>query len=582
MRKDKLDEIREKLKLDSLDDKIKKEMFNKFVDAGGKVVDLNKKSKKHAEKMASIKKNRSKNPEVLSSGPAPVVSYRIIQKKRIKFNPIEPEDNPINKWIERFSAKLGCYFSGIISFDGESFKNSFRDLLIYQYQNNLLNSRMILASVLYQDKLVVNEIKKASFQDSIFPYNYELIYRFDNLYNPEIFDQLVVMRHSLHLVKDIQSLLLQLFKSILVIQPYYVYLKTAIEKALITEKNIRNMDPAITYDNLKKLYGYVDFVFLRLYPRLFSLIDWYYKNDTKDTGESYKDYLKFSEEDVIGYYTNKWKAELAAAVKKDKHDAEKKSGEEIKSGEDQAAVNDEVVLADEDPIKKGLEMIENNIKLRNILANFSDQHDIRSLFPVRDRVFITLCIVDYFDKEFSFIINSNKVGLNIAFVDGKRSDLKRELMDTYYKINLIMERVNEYLKVVREIKKLENDSFVSFQERTTRSNQYSLQRSQISRTMRKDARELFEEFSKKLLIILGDYQGGRKIIENPDETLQFDTKIDGTRYADGKKIIELIGDAYNFSCAALFLLTQGDLSSFGLIMEKSMYLHMDLDQVNGL
>ncbi len=580
MRKDKLDEMREKLKLDSLDEKIKKDMFNKFVEAGGQVVDFNKKDKKSQKKKEELKKEKAKKERDLNlSGTGEKTQYQPRELKKSAFNPIDPQDNPINKWIERFSAKLGCYISGILSLNGEHFKSSFRELIIYQFQNVLLNSRMILASVLYQDKLVANEIKKSSFLDSVFPYNYELIYRYDNLYNPELFDQLGVLRNSQHLVRDIKSILLQIFKSILVIQPYHAYLKSAIEKALIAEKNIRGLDPAISYDNLKKLYSNVDFIFLKIYPKLFMLIDWYYKKDSIEAILNFKDYLKFNEEDVIGYYTNKWKSEIAATARKDKKENEENQFTEDKGPADISS--GQISMEENDPIKKGLQIIENNIKLRTILNSFSEQHDIRSLFQLRDRVFITLCLIDFFDKEFSLLFNSNKIGLNITFVDGKRSDMKRDLLDSYYKLNNILERVNEYLKIIKEIKKMESDAFVSFQERTSRSNQYSLQRSQISRSMRKEAKEFFEEFSKKLLYLICDYQRGGKIIINPDIPLEFDKKLDGSRYADGKKPLEIIEDAYYFTCASHFLLTDGDLSPLGLILEKNLYLHLDLDQFNG-
>lgn len=580
MQKDKLDEIREKLRLDSLEDNIKKDMFNKFVQAGGQVVDINKKSKKSHSKSDFSREHPEKN-QVLKARrhhkDIPPPEWK--RKRRETFNIIDPKDNPINKWIERFSARLGCVFSGILSFNGDSFKNSFRDLVLNQYQNVLLNSRMILASILYQDKLVANEIKKSFFMDTIFPYNYELIYRFDNLYTNELFDKLSILRHSLQLVKEIKPLLIQIFKSILVIQPYYVYLKTAVEKALIAEKNIRRFDPSITYDNLKKIYSFIDFVFLKLYPRLFTVIDWYYKTDALVKEESFKDFLKFYDEDVIGYYTNKWKEELAAAAKKD-GDKSKDAERSLLSASGESQPPGFIQMDDNDPIKKGLRIIEKNLKLNDILNGYTEQKDIRSLFSIKDRVFVTYCLIDFFDKEFSYIFTSNKVKLNIGFLEGKRSDMKRELSDTYYKLNNMLERVNEYLKIIKEIKKLENDSFVSLQERSSRSNQYSLQRSQVSRTMRKDAKEFFEEFSQKLLFLLSDYQTHRKIIENPDAVIVFDKKIDGERLTNGKKVIESVEEAYCFSSAAYFLLTDGDLSSFGLIIEKPIYIHLDFEQNN--
>ena len=248
MDKDKLDEIREKLGLNSLDEGMKKDIFNKFVKAGGKVVDINKKGRKSQEKQGESKKEKIEKDDILKERDSILLRFgeetlrQRRGRKKSSLRPGNPKDNPVNKWIERFSSKMGCVLSGILTLNGEHFKNSFRELILYQFQNILMDSRMILASVLYQDKLVVNEIKKASFLDNIFPYNYELIYRFDNLYSTELFDQIGAMRNSRQLVRSIKGILIQIFKSILIIQPYHVYLKNAVESALVSEKNIRGME----------------------------------------------------------------------------------------------------------------------------------------------------------------------------------------------------------------------------------------------------------------------------------------------------------------------------------------------------
>jgi len=571
---DKLDEIREKLRLDELDEKDKKLIFNKFVEAGGKVVSLDKAAKRGKETEYLRKEEMAKKQIEREIKKLEDNKRKTKAATRPFSSIIDTRDNPFNKWIERFSAKLGCILSGVLTLKGAHFRNSFRDLILNQYQNILLSSRMILASVLYQDKLIANEIKKRFFLDTVFQYNFELIFRFDNLYNSEIFEKLSVLRHSLQMVQEIKPTLLHIFKDIMILHPYTAYLKTAIEKALIMEKDLRRMEAPITYSNMHKLFSNVDFIFNRLYPRLFNLVDWYYKNDTIDRLIPFKDYLSFKEEDTIGYYTGKWKEELAAAAKKEEAEKAKMALKDRESTDKQGQPEGIVLLDDNDPIKKGLQIIDKSVKFQDILNEYAEKRDVRALFSINDRVFITYALIEFFDKEFSFIFNSNKVDFNVGFIEGKRVDLKREMSDIYYRLNTIFEQVNEYLKVIKDIKKLESDAYLSVQERSSRSNQYSIQRTQISRLIRREAKEFFELFAEKFLYILTDNSSARKIVRNPDQLLEFDKKLNGERYCDGKKVLDVVEDAYCFSSAAHFLLSDGDLSAYGLLIEKPVYINI--------
>lgn len=584
MAKDKMDEMRQKLKLDGMEDVKKKEIFNKFVQAGGQVIDLNKKVKKEGTEIikspitdkGTFKKEseRTDNKRIVYTEAKPVFNKKNIEMDLSQKN---KKNNPVNKWIEYLSAKLGCVFSGIISFRGDDFKQAFKDLILTNFQNMLLNSRMILASILYQDNYVATEIKKRFFMDTNFPFYFELIYRFDKIYDDELFKQLSLMRQSSQPVKYYQKHLTGIFKSVFILQPYYFSLKTGIETALLTEKEIRKLDSNITYQNLRKMNGYIDFIFIKIYPKLFALIDYYYKLDSKVKNISFNDYLDFQEEDYIGYYNEKWKEDLAEEVKKNQVQTLKQASSITELKDEIKNTNETAVMDDKNPIKKGFSIIENTVKFNDILNFYKENKDIRSLFSIKDKVFLSSCLIDFFDKEFSFIFSSNKVEFNVVFLEGKRIDIKRDLMDTHYKVSGILERVNEYIKVIREIRKLDNDAYINIHERSARSNQYSLQRSQISRSMRKEAREFTEEFSSKFLTILTDYKNDKKIIQNPETILEFDKKTDGNRYLNGKRVIDAIDDAFCFSSALNFLLLDGDLGGFSLLIDKIVYLNIKLE-----
>lgn len=558
MKKSKLDEIRERTGIIGLSEKEKKEMFQKFVNAGGKVVELEENKKRsQLKKRANI-----------------ITESKEEKRKKIESNLRETKDdyktyNPINRWIEKFSSMLDCFFNRILSFGGKSFTERFKNFLLIDFQNALLRSRMILASILYQDKIVSQEIKKKLLLDNTFPYYYELVYRFDNLYDENKFSFLERMKISLETVDEVKPVILSIFKELMILQPYLASLKAGIEKGLWLEKELRNLPSAIYYDNLKKINSNVDFIFGKVYSKLFLLVDFYYRQRVK-LNESLRDFLDFDEKDSMGYYTFIWKQELTKIMKEE----EKLAKEKL---EEQNNIKPEDAIQDlSENVAEGIKFILTSISPEQNMKKFIESKDNRSLFNIKDKIFYTYLIVDFFDKEFSFIFTSNRVEFGIVFIDGNRIDVRKELSNIYYRVNNLLEKIDDYLKLMRELKKIEEDSFMSFQEKNSRLNQISIQRSQLSRIIRKDAKNLFEEFSNKLLYIISDYRGENKILQNPENVIEFDIQLDGERFSNGKKVIEIIESAYKYATAASFLFSDADLGGLGIFLEKPIYLNFDL------
>ena len=145
MSKDKLDEMREKLKLSHLGENQKKEMFQKFVDAGGQVVDLDK-ARREKEQEERLKKAQSRKAGAGRVDYVPPVRPSRTTKTQKNVPDLSANarvDNPVNRWIERFSACVECFFGSVLSFNGRNFKEAFRDIMLVDFQNTLLSGQMI-------------------------------------------------------------------------------------------------------------------------------------------------------------------------------------------------------------------------------------------------------------------------------------------------------------------------------------------------------------------------------------------------------------------------------------------------------
>lgn len=570
-----LDKIKNRLRINDLDEGSKKELFQTFVEAGGEVIDYDKQKNRYQAVTGTPRKPALSARDADGLEESPSRGQGKIKKRSSISIQESMKVNPVSRWMERFSAKLGCMFSGVTNLGVNRFKKAFSDLLLEKYQNALLEIQMVLASVLHQNSMVVEQIKQKLSSDPTFPYMYEVLVRMDELYNQEQFNRLMVMHNDPAVVDDLKEELIHIYKGLFILKPHFEMLKLAVERALNLERDLRRMDPNVTFNNYRKVAAYLDLVFLKVYPKLFSLIDFYYKMDTFQRPQRFQNYIGLVEEDHLGFLTKRWQDEIEYLAQKERIKDDLNRSPQPAAGE--VPVEHKQAMEDSLPLNKGIDFIREHVDFAQLLTHYREQKDLRALFSINDKVFLTYALVDYYDKEFSFLFNSSKVQFNVAFNYGNRLDMKKELSDCYYKLNSVYERVNEYLKIMREIRKMDKDSYISYEEKASRLNQYSAQRSQISRKMRKEAQNLFETFIKTLLFVITDYNGAKTLMQNPDDPLEFNKKLDGNRIAHGKKAIEAITEAYNMGFAINYLLTDGDLGGYSVLLNNPIMLKIPVE-----
>lgn len=583
MDNDEYTNMRKKLKISDLDENKRTEMFKTFTNAGGKVIDLNKKDKEPIVINKDKKGKKGKKDDFDYFDPMQrrreeAKKQRLMQKGgasgSITSSKYDVDNNPVSRWIERFSAKLSCVFGGIFTFSGQKFKNRFINLMLNDYQTALLESRMVLASVLHQNQMVQQEIRKKMNLDTKNPYIYEIMQRFENLYSEEAFNRLESLRDDPFRVEELKSFLIEIFKPIYLLKNYVGALKSGVEKALLYEKELRKLNASITFANYRKVTAAADVVFQKVYTNLFSLVDYYHKMDSKFKMIPFKKYIKIEDSDLIGYLSNKWKEERELEATKDNiRDSLKSDGAQTIASVEQE--NKEKTLSD-DIFQDALDFLKKYVKFKVVLQKHREEKkDLRALFSINDKMFLMYTILDFFDKEYSFLFTSTKVKYNMTFNAGVRIDIKKDLTNLYYKISSVFDRVNEYLKIIKEILKLNNDGYISMKEKASLSNQYSVERSRISRAARKEARELFEKIAKNLFFVIDDYNNHKNILQNHDEKLEFNKKIDGERLVDGETVIEAVREAYGLSYLIHSLLIDGDIGGYSVVLEKPIYLDIN-------
>ena len=70
--------------------------------------------------------------------------------------------------------------------------------------------------------------------------------------------------------------------------------------------------------------------------------------------------------------------------------------------------------------------------------------------------------------------------------------------------------------------------------------------------------DVMKTIEKILETVILDYDSDKRLLQNPDEILKFDGKIDRDKSSNGKRTIEAITEAYLFSAAFPYIICSSD------------------------
>jgi hypothetical protein len=608
-----LEEKKAQLGISRMEFDEQRELYKDFVNVGGKIVqiapDPNNKLNQKLEKWLETKetdKDRERALEQKLLQDEREHRSALTEKERLKNSiytkkdeqksPADPlgknlfdflsqpkKPHPAQEYFSRLAAKWVCIIYGIFNFWGNKFKRSFLDLNIYEFQNGLIDSKQILVSILYQEKEFSKELRKM-LKEAGLPYYYELLERFDSIYDENIFIFIKELRKSDDPIKSGKETFLKLFKKILILNRFHPSLYNAFEKALTYEKIVRNFNDLIVNSNLKKLNKFYRFLFYNYFPKLLNLIDFYHKDEIANVRKtSFKDFIRFTEQDSLGYLTKMREEEdEKEKQKRTQEEKEKKLLEESRENAENGPqqMSEEAIEEDlfslPEPIQNGLRVFRKNVNFKEILDFYTEIKDPRVSLTIKDKVFITLTLLEFFDKEFSFVFISSGVQFNIFSDRGQRWDYRSNLKDLYFYIDNIYKSLNEYARIVSELRRVNTNTYLQIREQFVKVQQLNQQRTQISLNIRNQTSLLIDKFAKQFKIIVEDYENQKRIIQNPEEILNFDTRVGGKKFSHNQKVIEIFMNAYYVSSALYFLTRDGELGGSNVLLERPLYLKIDM------
>ncbi|MCU0846324.1 MAG: hypothetical protein MUD12_00370 [Spirochaetes bacterium] len=545
----KLDKTKDNLKITNLDDRLKKELLDKFLKAGGKVldekqmrrmdaIDKNKKSrdkKKRLEEFNRREKSGKKNAEAQKTSQQPKT--------------LKPAYVPSESFFEIFKLKLKLKFYRITDWGGKSFNVKFFETFNNLYVPSLLEVQMLYLELF--KKNLMNGYKIIDRLDKIKPIYYELIEKAGNLYDKmntdHILEHFLFYRNVPKRTIELKDEIVSLYKKLVVLVQFENTLYDGINFAIsIYSKS--DKETASESSLRRKARNNFYIIFRKLYPRLHLLFCIY----------NGKFYYPYDFDNII----------RALSIPESEKPGRRRAGQALIDREEELAKDDAAKIAEDNsgeiplPIRIGLSMM-HKLDLEKMRREY-DKSKLFEFVGLNDKVLITFLLFNEFDKEYSVILTTNKIKYNVDFGAQGKSDYRIRLQDLYDEMRKPSETLRAYSEELESYEKFRRErpaDNTQYMDYTKRLEAVEKNRLISGRNARGSVKGYMDRLTAELKVLIDDMDGVQKIIANPQDILEFDVHIEGDKKINGRKIYEAFLFAFNFAAALSYRLQSGgDLS----------------------
>ncbi|WP_307972051.1 hypothetical protein [uncultured Brachyspira sp.] len=575
-----IDKTRDRLKLDDIEEDDRRDLFNKFVDAGGEVVydsrkkinstttNINANTNSHIKKNNSINTNSQSRfehsdikPKKESHPTNKQTNYEAIEK--IKTNEVFKPANKSKPLFFNFKLWLSAFSSGVITFFGGKVNPKFLNFI----------DKNVISSLLEMDTLMFNALNPVGINDADSKNKREkIISRFaTELEDVELLERIKdqydekVYKNLLRPYKELDSPVVAvnyvnelkgMFRPLYVLHLYSSKIKLVGEKAMSSYAIVDNMSRGIVNSRISAFKRAVELIYSKYYPKLLILLQ-YASKEKLETLEEFNRFLEITDVDILGYYT---KLKLAN---------QKIHESKIEAAKENIGKKDE-----EEKLNKiesiGVKLIEKCVSFKKEDNNIEYETDPFYTIEENDKIYRIKVLIDFLDREYSILFVSNKVKYNLVYDNLVRTDYKSDFNNIFLSLSDINSRFNEYSEICKNILKVEEDEAMRFEQRVSMLSERNGQRAYISKNLKSTVMSIINSFKKKLDKLLLDKEEREKIIANPNDILTLFADIGNhKKRVQGYNVLKALTEAYYFISGFNYLITEGELSGAGILIDKA-------------
>ena len=561
-----LEKIKEKIGVYQLDKGTREKLFKEFQKSGGRVLSERElmrqklKQKLNSEEVPPrVRRNVTAVKQQKVKQSATIKPTQLSQKQfKGDFVQKAKEESVNITFLDRVKVYLDAYFSNLIKLFSGNLKTKFIEETAKTLKEALVDLRLVSYTMTSKYTNITDAVKRTLNQ--IHPFAFEVLYRLSEIYREDIFNKLerlykieIQTKEGIN-PREVKEELSYIFKKLLMLYPFRETAKVFVQAAV---KSISQYLQKSEVTNVGSLFiRSWNFVFGYYFDKIYRFISLIIGKELPLTSGYLMKFLGVTEEDYIGYLTEK---KGIAEIVEEKKEEKKEAQEQAKERK-------------EDILEESLELI-NSIRIREIQKIIRNQE-----FEVEenDKVFILEAIIEFFERHI-FTVLFSRAKYSVVFDGARTLDIKKSFEDVYVNVVSLREKMNDYYKVVLDCKTIESDPMVPVARKASLLNNRNIERSRLSYEIRKSAVEIFGRMKNLLEIVLSDYKTEQKILINPQEEIEF-KKVplkdieEEKNIFEGEKVIDALLKIHKFLNGLIFLLTDGDLGGANTKLEKPVYL----------
>ena len=575
-----IDKTRDRLKLDDIEEDDRRDLFNKFVDAGGEVVydsrkkinstttNINANTNSHIKKNNSINTNSQSRfehsdikPKKESHPTNKQTNYEAIEK--IKTNEVFKPANKSKPLFFNFKLWLSAFSSGVITFFGGKVNPKFLNFIDKNVISSLLEMDTLMFNAL--NPMGINDADSKNKREKIISRfateleDVELLERIKDQYDEKVYKNLLRPYKELDspvVAVNYVNELKGMFRPLYVLHLYSSKIKLVGEKAMYSYAIVDNMSKGIVNSRISAFKRAVELIYSKYYPKLLILLQ-YASKEKLETLEEFNKFLEITDVDILGYYT---KLKLAN---------QKLHESKIEAAKENIGKKDE-----EEKLNKiesiGVKLIEKCVSFKKEDNNIEYETDPFYTIEENDKIYRIKVLIDFLDREYSILFVSNKVKYNLVYDNLVRTDYKSDFNNIFLSLSDINSRFNEYSEICKNILKVEEDEAMRFEQRVSMLSERNGQRAYISKNLKSTVMSIINSFKKKLDKLLLDKEEREKIIANPNDILTLFADIGNhKKRVQGYNVLKALTEAYYFISGFNYLITEGELSGAGILIDKA-------------
>ena len=524
---DSRDKTKDNIGVYKLDERTRKELFKKFIDAGGEVVkekrrrgftDFDRDKQKVYRYQIEKHAKREKTPKPLKSKDTIITIPEPVKAKPAK----RKMAGPIRLFFERFYIRLRLYLMRVTDFYGYYLNPKFLEKFDLEYKMSLIDMQMVFIDIFKQNfktaKRIIDKL------DDITPIYFELIEMISEVFDRTIINHIV--EHFLNFpdipqrVEEIKEPIMAIFKKIYPLYPYQKYLSRAFERSIDLQMKIEKGRSYVYAAKRKKIRNNLYIIFNKLFQRLYWLLCLFEGRIISLMDLEIEEVLSISRDDKPG------RRQKVVGIKEIELPLIEKVTEEKVEKEK------EVIPVE---VKKGLELM---YKLNlNQLRERYDRDGIFRYVNETDKILITNLLFKELEEEYSFVLTTNKINYNTISTSGRKLDYKMRLSDLYNELRKCNDSINEYADVLATFEKVRQEKPIGSTQYIEYSNKLTdieRKKNHTGRNARMVVKAFLEKLCDELKVLIDDMEDSQKIIANPQDQIIFELAVEGDKKLNRK------------------------------------------------